>query len=194
MIRVAAVAKMVCDHTSLPVDTTVVVSACLLHDMGNLIKVKFEAAPELFEPEGVGYWQEVQAEMIALYGDVGSATRAILHEIAPLPAIEETVAQASFGNMKEIAATGTLEAKLLEYADMRVALHGIVSMHERFDDIRARYVPVPHPKEYIDKLEGAAIQIEKELFAEMTITPKDITDVSTNDIQKELTAYDIPMR
>ena len=194
MVRVAAVAEMVCEHSPLPIDKTVVVSACLLHDMGNLIKVKFEAAPELFEPEGVGYWQEVQAEMIELYGDVGSATRAIVADIAPLDAIEETIEHASFNKMRDIAASGTLEAKLLEYADMRVALRGIVSMRERFDDIRARYVPVPHPSEYIDELEAAAASIEVALFAGASITPADITEESTAAIQKELQCFDIPTR
>lgn len=194
MVRVAAVADMVCDHSPLPIDRTIAVSACLLHDMGNLIKVKFEAAPELFEPEGVGYWQEVQAEMTELYGDVGSATRAIVADIAPLHKIEETIEHASLNKMADIAASGTFEAKLLEYADMRVALRGIVSMHERFDDIRARYVPTHHSGGYIDELEAAAASIEEELFAGASITPAEITEVSTAAIQSALHNFDIPTR
>jgi len=192
MVRVAAVAEMVCDHSPLPIDRITVVSACLLHDMGNLIKSTPAEIPDLFEPEGVGYWQEVQAEMTQLYGDVGSATRAIVADIAPLPTIEETIEHASFSKMTEIAEVGTLEAKLLEYADMRVALRGIVSMKERFNDIRDRYVPVPHPSEYIDELEAAAMQIEVALFAGASIVPSDITEESTAAIQKELFEFDIP--
>lgn len=194
MVRVAAVAELVCEHSLLSIDRTVAVSACLLHDMGNLIKVKFEAAPELFEPEGVGYWQEVQAEMIELYGDVGSATRAIVSDIAPLDTIEETIEHASLNKMMDIAQSGTLEARLLEYADMRVALRGIVSMHERFNDIRARYVPAHHTGEYIDELEAAAASIEAELFAGASITPAGITEESTASIQEKLLDFDIPTR
>lgn len=178
-------------HSPLSIDKNAVVSACLLHDMGNLIKVKFESAPELFEPEGIGYWQEIQAEMVDMYGDVGSATRAIVHEIAPLPVVEETIEDALFSKMATIAESGTREAKLLEYADMRVALHGISSMKERFDDIRERYVPMHHTGEYIDKLEAAAAKIESELFAGASITPDDITETSTAAIQKELWNFEI---
>lgn len=191
MVRVGAVAWVVCDHSPLPIDKTVAVSACLLHDMGNLIKVKFEAAPEFFEPEGVGYWQEVQAEMIETYGDVGSATRAIVHEIAPMPAIEKTIEEASLHKMKEIVESGTLEAKLLEYADMRVALRGITTMHERFEDIRERYTPHRHSAAYIDELEVAAGKIEQELFSGATIRPNDITEDTTAGIQKQLQSWEI---
>lgn len=194
MVRVGAVAWEVCDHSPLPIDKTVAVSACLLHDMGNLIKVQFEAAPELFEPEGVGYWQEVQAEMIETYGDVGSATRAIVHDIAPIPAIEKTIDEASLHKMKEIAATGTPEAKLLEYADMRVALRGVTTMHERFDDIRERYTPHLHSSAYIDELEIAAGEIERELFEGAAILPNDITETSTAKVQKQLLEFVIPTR
>lgn len=191
MVRVAAVASEVCEHSPLSIDKNVAVSACLLHDMGNLIKVKFEAAPELFEPEGIGYWQEVQAEMIETYGDVGSATRAIVHEIVPETATEATIEAASLNKMEEIAVSGTLEAKLLEYADMRVALRGIVPMHERFNDIRERYTPHHHSVEYIDELEAAAGRIEKELFAGATIVPNDITEEATDGTQKELWSWEI---
>lgn len=191
MVRVAAVAEMVCEHSPLSINKEVAVSACLLHDMGNLIKVNFAAAPELFDPEGVGYWQEVQAEMIEMYGDVGSATRAIVHEIMPLQAVENTIKQASFKKMKEIAESGTLEEKLLEYADMRVALNGIVLMGERFNDIRERYTPHHHSIEYIDELEAAAGKIEKELFEDVAIDPEDITEETTAEIQKQLRSWEI---
>ncbi len=37
-LRVAGVAKQICDSISEPIDKEVVVDVCLVHDMGNIIK------------------------------------------------------------------------------------------------------------------------------------------------------------
>lgn len=194
MIRAGAIAHMLAEHSQLLIDRTVAVSACLLHDMGNLIKSTPQDLPELFEPEGVEYWCAVQKEMTVQYKDVETATMSIVEEINPLRAITHIVANTGLGSMEQIAASGTLEEKVLEYADMRIGLYGIVSMAKRFEDIRARYVPGQHTKEYIDSLEVAAKKIEAELFAGASINPEDITDESTEKIQAELYHFDIPTK
>ncbi len=38
MYRVAAVAKMICDHFQKPINKQEVIITCLLHDIGNIIK------------------------------------------------------------------------------------------------------------------------------------------------------------
>ncbi len=84
MIRVAAVAQLICDKSTIKLDTKNIVTACLLHDMGNLIKAKMDSMPELYEPEGVAYWTQVQIEMKYKYGtDEHIATMAIVNEINP---------------------------------------------------------------------------------------------------------------
>lgn len=192
MVRVAAVAKQICDHTETPIDSDAVITGCLLHDMGNLIKVKFEVEPALFEPEGVGYWQEAQAGMIETYGaSVHDATIAIIQDVGVSKKVLEIVDEASFGAIVDVAKTGSLEAKILEYADMRVGLTGIISLKQRFDDIRDRYVPYRFTDEELNQKYEAAQHIETEIFAITNTVPDDITDVSTKALQAELWNWEI---
>lgn len=192
MIRVAAVAQIICDHSPLPINREVAISACLLHDLGNLIKVNFKLGSELFDPEGIEYWKAVQTEMIEKYGDVETATNAMIAEAGVNNEIASTVKAATLVKLTEIVESGSMETKVLEYADMRVNLWGIVSLNERFEDIWDRYVPHIHTAKYIDELELAAQKIEDDIFSRSNIQPSDITDESTAEIQSTLREFDIP--
>lgn len=192
MVRVASVAKLICDNHSQQLDTNTIVSACLLHDMGNLIKMKMDTAPGLFEPEGVAYWTNVQSEMIAAYGnDVFRATLAIIDDIGVLEKVRSVLAEASFEELLDVAASGSVEAKVLEYADMRVGLYGVVSLDARFDDAKKRYVPNKISKEDVERRRTATKRIEEELLSKATLGPDDITDASTAAIQSELWNWNI---
>lgn len=186
-MRVAAVAKQICDHTEAKIDNDAVITGCLLHDMGNLIKVKFEVEPALFEPEGVAYWQEAQGNMIETYGaDVHGATLAIITDVGVSEKVVEMVNEASFEAIIDVAKSGSLEAKILEYTDMRVGLTGIISLKQRFDDIRDRYVPHRFTNEVLNQKHEAAQSIESEIFDNTNIMPDSITDDSTKELQAEL--------
>lgn len=192
MFRVAAVAKLICDSLNEPVNTKTIVSACLLHDMGNLIKTKFETAPELFEPEGVEYWTEKQNQMKEKYGtDVHKATLAILKDASVSKEIQEIIDEASFEDIERVASTGSFEAKTLEYADMRVGMHGVISLRERFEDIKARYSPHRFSAERLDSMQKAAERMETEIFSGATIKPTDVTDGSTARLQVELKSWQV---
>ena len=82
MLRVAAVAQLICDSIDQEVERDNIISACLLHDMGNIIKSKLDKFPELLEPEGLGYWTNVQNEFFEKYGrDEHHATMQIGKEV-----------------------------------------------------------------------------------------------------------------
>lgn len=193
MLRVAAVAKQICDSVNTEVDVDTVVKSCLLHDMGNLIKSKLDSAPELFEPEGVEYWEKVKAEMIKNYGsDVHVATLKIVSEVTNEEKIIALVNEMAFDEIKEIAKSGSLEVRLALYADMRIGFNGVISIDARFDDIRDRYVPRGRfTEEELELRRSSAKQIEKEIFTNSSISPEDITDESTAEIQKELLKVEI---
>src|SRR3954471_17109842 len=80
-LRVAAVAAIICD--SLPgIDKEAVITACLFHDMGNIIKSDLSYFPEFTKPEGIVYWGKVKQDYIRKYGrDEHTATIAIAKEI-----------------------------------------------------------------------------------------------------------------
>ena len=66
-LRVASIAKYICDNLKVPVDIEEVVSADLLHDMGNIIKFDLSLFPEYLEPEGLEYWQGVKNDFHDLF-------------------------------------------------------------------------------------------------------------------------------
>ncbi len=85
--RVAGVAWAIMDATDesalpSPLRRNEVISACLLHDMGNILKFDLSYFPEFLEPEGLSYWKVVKADFRAKYGmDEHAATLQIAKEI-----------------------------------------------------------------------------------------------------------------
>src|SRR6266404_1725530 len=82
MFRVAAVASLLCDNFTKPVNKEDIILACLLHDIGNIVKFHLNYFPEFNKPEGIKYWQKIQDEFIEKYGDDDHvATVAIMKEL-----------------------------------------------------------------------------------------------------------------
>jgi HD domain len=190
MIRVASVAELICTHATTPLDTKNIVTACLLHDLGNLIKAKMDSMPELYEPEGVAYWSVVQSDMKATYGDdEHEATIAMVREINP--GEQATFYFNAIGSeaMTRVYENGTLGEKIATYCDMRVGPFGIISLKDRMDDLRARYLIRQKPgfaAADIDERERRLQEVEAEIFAKNTLSPTDITDEKTKTIQTAL--------
>lgn len=196
MVRVAAVAQLICDKSTVELDAKNIVTACLLHDMGNLIKAKMDSMPELYEPEGVAYWTQVQAEMIEKYGaDEHTATVDIVNEIAPGDEVLHYVFDAiGTENTAKVHVDESLGAKIATYSDMRVGPFGIISIKERMDDLRVRYISRNKPgfsAEDIDQREQMLEDIENVIFASSTITASDVTDESTQLLQENLLNWEI---
>ena len=75
MFRVASVAEMVCDNwKGAPLDKDDVVAACLLHDIGNIVKFDFskESTIKMLGEDGksIAFWQKVKDDIVARYGKV----------------------------------------------------------------------------------------------------------------------------
>lgn len=81
MLRVGAVAKIICDAGNIE-KSEYIISACLLHDMGNIIKSELTKFPAFLEPEGLEYWTQIKRDFITKYGnDTHEATLKIAQEI-----------------------------------------------------------------------------------------------------------------
>jgi len=196
MVRVAAVAQLICDKSTVELDIKNIVTACLVHDMGNLIKAKMDSMPELYEPEGVAYWTQVQVEMKEQYGaDEHTATVAIVNEIAPGAKVLHYVFDAiGTENTAKVHADESLGAKIATYSDMRVGPFGIISIQERMEDLRSRYISRNKPgfsTEDINKREWMLEEIESVIFANSNIAASDITDESTQSLQKNLLDWEV---
>lgn len=137
MLEVAAVAKAVCDHwVGDPVDSSLIVTVALIHDLGNLIKFKQPFLGEL--EQDAEFWSQKQDEMRQKFeGDVHTATIAL--------AKQGTFSEEVLEELDRTGQTGlpakfsTNEARIIELADMCVSPAGIVGPETRINDLLIRY-------------------------------------------------------
>lgn len=198
--RVAAVAKLIIDNfsdeTSIKIDSKAIISACLLHDIGNIIKFNLTLYPALNEPEGYNYWKGVQDEFISKYGpDEHAATIKICKEIGVHEYVLEILKSIGFTNSEYVAKSGNYNLKIVAYADQRVGINGILSMEKRHAEGRERYSKRKNasafnsPIEEFNRLAAFLADVEKQIFKHCKIKPEDINDRSTQEVIMDLKRY-----
>jgi 5'-deoxynucleotidase YfbR-like HD superfamily hydrolase len=191
-LRVAAVGKTICDALLEDVDTSSVILACLFHDMGNIIKSDFTAFPEFCEPEGIAHWELVKKEFIETYGpDEHKATLIIAREIGLPEDVIEHIDGIGFSKLERTRDDDSFESKIVEYADTRVAPHGVVSQEGRMYDARERYKHVPREVDRFDELFAAAREIERQIFGATAMSPEDITEASIQPLIDKLRSTEV---
>jgi len=62
MLRVAGVASTIVENFEGKIDRKTIITTALLHDLGNMAKIKLDAFPEFAQPRGIDYWQKVLKE------------------------------------------------------------------------------------------------------------------------------------
>lgn len=197
-LRVAGVAQVVCQHIANQVPAlpqTEIVQAALLHDMGNIIKFDLTRFPEFLEPEGVEYWQQVQAEFVAKYGNnEHEATRQIVHEIGVSDLVAELIASISFTGAAQVAAQSDPKWWIAEYADCRVTPEGVTDLETRLLDLETRYgSKYPSEAQQQKRHETfAAIRAMERNLVLLGLQPKAITESAVQRILPELRTCRVP--
>ena len=189
MLRVAAVASLICDNFSEPLDKESIITACLVHDMGNIIKFKWDSLPEFLEPNGLEYWQEVKSEYIKKYGNNEYiASINIAKELNVSDRVLELVKSISFLGASDNAEKNDFGKKIVEYCDDRVIPFGVVSLEERFTDLRSRYAHRDKERgpSFREAFEKAVRLIEKQIFSKCKIKPEDINDETVAPVIEQL--------
>ena len=189
-LRVAGVAKQICDAISESIDKEGVVNVCLVHDMGNIIKFDLTYFPDFVQPEGLEYWQGVKDEYIQKYGsEEHVATEMICKEIGLSDTQTEYLQAIGFSRVKKALASDSLEKKICCYADQRVGPRGVLSIQERLVDGHKRYAGRKDKAVASDQFEelAAALQaLEQDIISHASILPTDITDASIAPIIESL--------
>lgn len=192
MLRVAAVGKIICDHiTFQAIDADLIIKTLLLHDMGNIIKFNFNNT-SMFSPEDsaiIDLYKTAQAEFIRKYGtDADKATLQIIEEITSDKRIME-LCKNSHGEKAHRYVNGAFwHEKICYYADMRIGLHGILSVDERFDDLKQRY---PHELEELEHYHQTCKTIEQQIQKMCTLDLAYINDELIEDQLNQLSELDI---
>jgi len=192
--RVAAVASVLCDSISVSIDKQSVTTACLLHDMGNIIKFNLSKFPEWNEPEGLDYWESVKSDFISRYGsNEHKANVEIVKEMNLPSRIADLVDWVDAESIEDGKNCSDFARKICVYADNRVTPHKIVSIHERNQEAKKRYEDHPHAFDdesslfYLKNME----EIEKQIFHHANIKPEDITDEVIKEVIDELMNFEI---
>lgn len=185
MYRVAGVGKVVCDHVnSINLNCERIVKTLLLHDMGNILKFDLDN-PLILEGQDknqVDILKNVQQSFRGKYGDnCDDATIAILHEISVDSEIIALVKESHDTHIAQFMNHGHWEQKICYYSDMRVGPFGVLSLAQRFEDLKKRY---PHSVKKIDRNYIQCCHIE-ELLQEVTTI--DIVSIDEKQIEQEFT-------
>lgn len=174
MIEVAAVNQYVGEHFRGEVDVELLVLEGLSHDLGNLIKFKLDLYPELLEGD-VYEWKDKQLEMIEKYGnDEHEATIEIARQAGFPEKVITLLPLMGSRYFQEILDGDDWVRKICQYGDMRVMPKGIVTIDERFDDARIRYVD--KGLDHINGRHQMALELERALQERVDIDLSMITD------------------
>lgn len=178
MLRVAAVASIICDNFNEPLPKEEIVAACLLHDMGNIIKFDMNSLLDFFKSEGVAYWQKVKDEYIKKYGE--NEHRATLQIVRNLgfEKLLPYVDVVDFKKVHNILDNSNFGQKICFYADSRVDPFGVVSIKQRLEEGKRRYSGRTDitfiTEEEREKGEKSIFELEKQIFSKCKMKPEEI--------------------
>lgn len=199
MLVVAAVAAEICDHfRDQPIDKTSVVAACLLHDMGNIVKFDLTQFPNFLKPKGLDFWQGVKEDFEERYGsDEKVAMELIAEELGVTARVKELMQAVNLSKAKENYLSQDFGKKICEYADNRVSPQGVTSQQDRLDDLAKRYgANQPKPTKYDpwEELYQYSQKIEQQIFKHCDISPNEITKSRVSDTMDSLKSFVVPMK
>lgn len=179
-LRVGGIAKLVTEGWKSKEEARKSVLACLVHDMGNIVK---------FDDKIGEKWIKVREEIRQKYGaDAHSATCAILNEAGLSEYAKYMEEEAEMYGKSGLTLldfqTCSRPALMIMYADLRVVPSGVVSLEERIQDLENRYGKPRFERQW-DKVFAKYVQ---------SLTNLRIDDINEEDVTPlfpELLGYNI---
>lgn len=193
-MRVTAVAMQICEGIDIPIDTESVVKACLVHDLGNIIKFQLDYFPDFLEPHGLSYWQEVQDEFVRRYGDnEHEATLKIIKELNMPQSVFDIVSIIGYPYIEEVMHSNDFHKKIGTYADFRVGPHGVLTIDERAEDGKKRYEGRKNDVTEEERINRHKYikEIENQIFAHLNFNPEDINNDSVDPYIEKVKNFEI---
>ncbi len=190
MLRVAACSNLIIDNwNGKEIDKELVIRVCLLHDMGNMVKI-----PEDFSKD-----EEFLNIRKKYFDKYGINDHEINLEIGKQEGLTEKEIIILDGKRsrknEETLKSDSYEIKICAYCDQRVAPDGVVGIKERLEDAKIRYKDKPlsvwSNEEKANHLIECSLGIEKQIMEYCDIKPEDINDDNIKKYMKQLEMYDI---
>ncbi len=189
MFRVAAVAILICNNFDENLLKENITEACLLHDMGNIVKFQLGVFfTEFLEPQGLHYWETIQEEFIKKYGeDDHLATFKIVEELGITGKTFDFLESITSKLGKTREPTLDFNVQICKYADFRVSPRGVLSLRERINEWVNRDPRIS--QEYAENTFNIFSNIEQQIFAKCKIKPEDINDEAIKAVVSELKEF-----
>jgi 5'-deoxynucleotidase YfbR-like HD superfamily hydrolase len=185
MLRVAGVAGVILHNwKGHELNREDIIAVCLIHDLGNIVKMDFSSEIGIKmlgkEANRVEYWKSVRQDIIKKYGeDEYQASRNMAKELKVSERVLFLLELNKVRVDKERLVSDDWEAKICSYADLRVSPFGVVSLVERFDDLKKRYAKLNKDeagRTFFDRFKAAGLEMEKQILEKTTILAEDIND------------------
>ncbi len=190
MLRVAACSNLIIDNWNGPeIDKEAIIRVCLLHDMGNIVKI-----PEDFSDD-----KKFIETRRRYFEKHGTNDHEINLEIGKIEGLSDKELKILDGKRsrknEETLNSNSYERKICAYCDQRVAPNGVVGIKERLEDAKVRYKDKPlsvwSNEEKANYLIKCSLGIEKQIFQYCNLKPEDINDESIEMYIKKLKEYNI---
>lgn len=178
--QVAKVGKFLAEklkENGISVNPETVHLAGLLHDVVRVVDFK-TLSPELGTPEDQKVWHALREKYKGQHhADAGAELLNARGE----KELADIVRRHKYGSLLSSEKPTTWEAKLLYYADKRVAHDQIVTLQERLEEGHRRHYPdAPVSKD--EKKRRAAVEtLEKEIFERLDFQPKELASLLKRD-------------
>ncbi len=190
MLRVAACSNLIIDNWNGPeIDKEAIIRVCLLHDMGNIVKI-----PEDFSDDKK--FIETRRRYFEKYGTNDHEINLEIGKIEGLSDKELKILDGKRSRKnEETLNSNSYERKICAYCDQRVAPNGVVGIKERLEDAKVRYKDKPlsvwSNEEKANYLIKCSLGIEKQIFQYCNLKPEDINDESIEMYIKKLKEYNM---
>lgn len=190
MLRVAACSNLIIDNwQGQKLDKESIIRVCLLHDMGNIVKI-----PESFSKD-----EEFIRIRKKYFEKYGTNDHEINLEIGKKEGLTEKEIIILNGKRsrknEETLKSDSYERKVCAYCDQRVAPNGVVGIKERLEDAKVRYKDKPlsvwSNEEKANHLIECSLGIEKQIMEYCKLNPEDINDDSIKPYIEQLNRYEI---
>lgn len=190
MLRVAACSNLIIDNWNGPrIDNDAIIRVCLLHDMGNIVKI-----PESFSNDK--NFIETRRRYFEKYGTNDHEINLEIGKNEGLSGKEIQILEGKRSSKnEETLNSNSYERKICAYCDQRVAPDGVVGIKERLEDAKVRYKDKPlsvwSNEEKAKYLIECSLGIEKQIMQYCNINPEDINDDSIVVYIEKLKTFNI---
>lgn len=190
MLRVAACSNLIIDNwTGAEIDNKAIIRVCLLHDMGNIVKI-----PEDFSKDQE--FLKIRKKYLDKYETNDHEINLEIGKQEGLTEQELTILDGKRSRKnEETLKSNSYERKICAYCDQRVAPDGVVSINERLEDAKVRYKNKPlsvwSNEEKANHLIECSLGIEKQIMQYCKLKPENINDFSIKEYIEKLKTYNI---